>query len=85
ISAKIEDNEKTVALYLERNNATGNRSRNNREDEKPLPAEVVYPEYDPPKEDSGINDAQERVSEIIISDRDSVAEILKALNRGDDK
>ncbi|MBP3747625.1 MAG: MotA/TolQ/ExbB proton channel family protein [Ruminococcus sp.] len=85
ISAKIEDNEKTVALYLERNNASGNRSRTNREDEKPLPAEVVYSAYDPPKEDSGINDGQERVSEIIISDRDSVAEILKALNRGDDK
>lgn len=85
ISAKIEDNEKTVALYLERNNDPVSRSRRTEEKSQPVPPDVIYPSYDVPKEDTSIQDNQERVSEIIISDRDSVAEILKALNRGDDK
>ncbi|WP_298527718.1 MotA/TolQ/ExbB proton channel family protein [uncultured Ruminococcus sp.] len=78
ISAKIEDNEKTVALYLDRNNS---RDRNTAVSavQKTSPVEVLTPV----QSDSPQTDMQETVSEIIINDRDSVAEILKALSHGD--
>ena len=80
ISAKIEDNEKTVALYLDRNNS---RDRNTPASsvQETSPVEVLSPV----QSDTAQSDMQETVSEIIINDRDSVAEILKALNRGDNK
>ena len=80
ISAKIEDNEKTVALYLDRNNS---RDRNTPASsvKETSPVEVLSPV----QSDTAQSDTQETVSEIIINDRDSVAEILKALNRGDNK
>ena len=80
ISAKIEDNEKTVALYLDRNNS---RDRNTPASsvQETSPVEVLSPV----QSDTAQSDTQETVSEIIINDRDSVAEILKALNRGDNK
>ena len=85
ISAKIEDNEKTVALYLDRNNVPDRITTAVPEQtEAPKRAEVCEPPteiIEPVKNDN----PNERVSEIIISDRDSVAEILKALNYGDDK
>lgn len=78
ISAKIEDNEKTVALYLDRNNS---RDRNTAVSavQETSPVEVLTPV----QSDSPQTDMQETVSEIIINDRDSVAEILKALSHGD--
>ncbi len=78
ISAKIEDNEKTVALYLDRNNS---RDRNTAVSavQETSPVEVLTPV----QSDSSQTDMQETVSEIIINDRDSVAEILKALSHGD--
>lgn len=78
ISAKIEDNEKTVALYLDRNNT---RDRNTAVSavQETSPVEVLTPV----QSDSPQTDMQETVSEIIINDRDSVAEILKALSHGD--
>lgn len=80
ISAKIEDNEKTVALYLDRNNS---RDRNTPASsvQETSPVEVLSPV----QSDTAQSDMQETVSEIIINDRDSVAEILIALNRGDNK
>lgn len=86
ISAKIEDNEKTVALYLDRNNAPDRIStappiNNVRET---APVEVLVP-VNEVKADEERRNETETVSEIIINDKDSVAEILKALNRGDDK
>lgn len=80
ISAKIEDNEKTVALYLDRNNS---RDRNTPASsvQETSPVEVLSPV----QSDTAQSDMQETVSEIIINDRDSVAEILKALNSGDNK
>ena len=80
ISAKIEDNEKTVALYLDRNNS---RDRNTPASsvQETSPVEVLSPV----QSDTAQSDMQETVSEIIINDRDSVAGILKALNRGDNK
>lgn len=86
ISAKIEDNEKTVALYLDRNNAPDRIStappvNTVREDE---PVEVLVPVNEVKTSENSSTEA-ETVSEIIINDKDSVAEILKALNRGDDK
>ena len=86
ISAKIEDNEKTVALYLDRNNASDRIStappvNTVREAE---PVEVLVPVNEVKTSENSSTEA-ETVSEIIINDKDSVAEILKALNRGDDK
>ena len=81
ISAKIEDNEKTVALYLDRNNVRDRiYSRSNDRDSASV--EVLSPVTSDSRNDvdGGI---QESVSEIIINDKDSVAEIIKALNRGD--
>ncbi|MCR4863492.1 MAG: MotA/TolQ/ExbB proton channel family protein [Ruminococcus sp.] len=78
ISAKIEDNEKTVALYLDRNNSR-NRNAAVSAVQETSPVEVLTPV----QSDSPQTDMQETVSEIIINDRDSVAEILKALSHGD--
>ncbi len=84
ISAKIEDNEKTVALYLDRNNAPYRISAPRKSVREPesVPVEVLVPSHE---NTVSKNDSSENVSEIIINDRESVAEILKALNRGDDK
>ena len=81
ISAKIEDNEKTVALYLDRNNVR-DRIYSRSTDRDSAPVEVLSPVTSDSRNDvnGGI---QESVSEIIINDKDSVAEIIKALNRGD--
>ena len=84
ISAKIEDNEKTVALYLDRNNAPYRISAPRKSVREPesVPVEVLVPSHE---NTVSKTDSSENVSEIIINDRESVAEILKALNRGDDK
>jgi len=86
ISAKIEDNEKTVALYLDRNNAPDRISTappvNNVRETAPVEVLVPVNEVDASQD---LRSETETVSEIIINDKDSVAEILKALNRGDDK
>ncbi len=76
ISAKIEDNEKTVALYLERN-FDGN-----------TPAAPVR-EAEPAIHTVGTKPPEQRNDmEIVItpqSDKTAVSEILKALNYGDDE
>ena len=86
VSAKIEDNEKTVALYLDRNNVPDRISTappvNNTNETSQV--EVLVP-ANGIKADEASSEAGETVSEIIINDKDSVAEILKALNRGDSK
>jgi len=86
VSAKIEDNEKTVALYLDRNNVPDRISTappvNNTNEAAQV--EVLVP-ANGIKADEVNSEAGETVSEIIINDKDSVAEILKALNRGDSK
>ncbi len=81
ISAKIEDNEKTVALYLDRNNVR-DRIYSRSTDRDSAPVEVLSPVTSDSRNDIG-GGLQESVSEIIINDKDSVAEIIKALNRGD--
>ena len=88
ISAKIEDNEKTVALYLDRNDTHGpvtgtvpdaEKASTNREE---APAEVLVPA---PAEQPAEAIERGAVSEIIIRDKDSIDELLKALDLGDDK
>lgn len=88
ISAKIEDNEKTVALYLDRNNSH-DRIKNEPVNETPavnnketVPVEVMVPE----RTENPIEGTERgTVSEIIIRDKDSIDELLKALDLGDDK
>ena len=88
VSAKIEDNEKTVALYLDRNDTHGPMKNETVSIERPVtkkekaPAEVLVPaasEEQPETIERGT------VSEIIIRDKDSIDELLKALDLGDDK
>ena len=88
ISAKIEDNEKTVALYLDRNNShdrikmepVAEKTTIQRKEEAPV--EVMMPERtEKPNEEI----ERGTVSEIIIRDKDSIDELLKALDLGDDK
>ena len=88
VSAKIEDNEKTVALYLDRNDTHGPLKTETVTVERPVtkkeeaPAEVLVPvaaEEQPEAIERGT------VSEIIIRDKDSIDELLKALDLGDDK
>jgi hypothetical protein len=90
ISAKIEDNEKTVALYLDRNNAPDRIRSAETAENKPLvpvkteqPVEVVSPAVQEASPDEAAEHGT--VSEIIIRDKSSIDELLKALDLGDEK
>ena len=89
ISAKIEDNEKSVALYLDRNASHGPAARAaavSVESSAPVQekktADVLVPTAAEEPQESIEHGT---VSEIIIRDKDSIDELLKALDLGDDK